>query len=293
MRYHKYVYYLYLCQLLWRTEILYTKSYSLNRSYPFDPSIKNHFLIAAGLAIWIFLFLYLTEPLDVNEFNSSEKLIYLSLYGMLGAFCYLFFLPIQHLLYKKNLHNWFLKTEVIFLVTFSLFGIIASRLFYLYVVVLGQPNPYTFTYHLTKITLPALATIIPIIMMGRFAFGKYRGKKTEAQKIAIKGAGNYEGLRLFFNDVICIKSSDNYVEVFYVVNQELKKTVIRNRLSEIANEFPEFLRTHRSYLINSHHFLQWKTEKSKLFVVLFHHIEVPVSRTYQKEVKAILNSATA
>ena len=264
----------------------------MNRSYPFDPSIKNHFLIAVSLALWIFIFLYFTEPLDVHEFNNLEKLIYLPLYGFLGAFCYLLFLPLQYLLYKKNLQNWFLKTEVLFLITFTLLGIIAARLFYLYVVVLGQPNPYTLSYHLTKLILPALATILPIVILGRFAFGKYRGKKTEAQKIEIKGAGNYEGLRLFFNDVICIQSSDNYIEVFYVANQELKKTVIRNRLSIIADEFPEFIRTHRSYLINPHHFLQWKTEKSKHFVILCHHLVVPISRTYQNDVKAILNSAT-
>lgn len=92
--------------------------------------------------------------------------------------------------------------------------------------------------------------------------------------------------------MISIQSSDNYVEVFYVVGKDLKKTLIRNKLSVIADEFPALLRTHRSYLINPYHFLQWKTEKSKLFVLLFHHTKVPVSKTNQKEVKVVLNSTT-
>ena len=133
---------------------------------------------------------------------------------------------------------------------------------------------------------------MPIIILGRFAFGKYKNKKTEALKIEIKGEGNYEGLRIFFNDIISIQSSDNYIEVFYVSGNELKKNLIRNKLSVIAEEFPELLRTHRSYLINPYHFLQWKTANSKLFIILFHHIEVPVSRTYQANVKSILNSTT-
>ena len=153
-------------------------------------------------------------------------------------------------------------------------------------------NPYDLWYMLKSIFFPALLTILPIIIIGRFAFGKYKNKKTEAQKIEIKGEGNYEGLRLLLNDVICIQSSDNYVEVFYQSGNEVKKSLIRNKLSVIADEFPEFLRIHRSYLINPYHFLQWKTEKSKLFVVLFHHIEVPVSRTYQKDTKAVLDSTT-
>jgi len=264
----------------------------LNNKYPFDPSIKHHIIIALGLAIWIFVFLFFTEPLDVHVFSDTEKLIYLPLYGLLGAFCYLLFLPIQYLLFKKNNENWFVKTEIIFFLIFIFIGIVATRLFYLYVIVPGEPFPHDLSYQLKTVILPVFATILPIIIFGLFAFGKYKHKKTEAQKIEIKGEGNYEGLRLLLNDVICIQSSDNYVEVFYQSGNDVKKSLIRNKLSVVADDFPELLRTHRSYIINPYHFLQWKTENSKLFVVLFHHIKVPVSRTYQTDVKAVLNSAT-
>lgn len=264
----------------------------MNNKYPFDPSIKHHIIIALGLAIWIFVFLFFTEPFDVNVFTDSEKLIYLPLYGLLGAICYLLFLPIQSLLFKKNDKNWFVKTEILFFLIFIIIGIIATRLFYLFVIVPGEKFPHDLSYQLKTVILPVFATILPIIIFGRFAFGKYRNKKTEAQKIEIKGEGNYEGLRLLLNDVICIQSSDNYVEVFYQSGNDVKKSLIRNKLSVVADDFPELLRTHRSYIINPYHFLQWKTENSKLFVVLFRHIEVPVSRTYQNDVKAVLNSTT-
>jgi DNA-binding LytR/AlgR family response regulator len=146
-----------------------------------------------------------------------------------------------------------------------------------FLVIANERNPHELWYMLKSVFLPAIATILHIIIFGRFAFGKYKNKKTEAQKIKIKGDGNYEGLRLFFNDIICIQSSDNYVEVFYSSGNELKKSLIRNKLSFVADEFTELLRTHRSYLINPYHFLQWKTEKGRIFVLLFHHIEVPVS----------------
>jgi len=264
----------------------------LNKKYPFDSSIKHHIIIAFGLAIWIFVFLYFTEPLDVNQFVDSEKLIFLPLYGLLGAFCYLIFLPIQHFLYQRNKQNWFVKTEITFFIIFIFVSIISARVFYLFVIVPEEPNPYTLGYHLKTIIFPALTTILPIIIFGRFAFGKYKEKKVEDSKIEIEGEGNYEGLRLLLNDVICIQSSDNYIEVFYFSGNELKKSLIRNKLSVIADEFPEFLRTHRSYLINPYHFLQWKTENGKLSVELFHHIEVPISKTYQTDVKAKINSAT-
>ncbi|MDD7914016.1 LytTR family DNA-binding domain-containing protein [Polaribacter ponticola] len=235
---------------------------------------------------------FFTEPLDVNTLNNNQKPLFLIGYGLIGGFCYLLFLPIQYILLKRNDGKWFLKSEALFLFIFSFCSIAIARIYYLHVIMANDRNPYEFWYMLQNIFLPALLTILPIIIFGRFAFGKYANKKTEAQKIEIKGEGNYEGLRLFLNDIICIQSSDNYIEVFYVSNNEIKKSLIRNKLSVIADEFPEFLRTHRSHIINPYHFLQWKTENSKLFVILFHHIEVPVSRTYQNNVKIILNSAT-
>ena len=148
----------------------------MNKKYPFDSSIKHHFIIAFSLAIWIFIFLFFTEPLDVNEFGDSEKLIYLPLYGLLGAFCYLIFLPFQQYLYLKNDKNWFVKTQIFFFLIFVFVSALMARLFYLFVIVPDEPNPYPLNYHLKKVIIPAFLTILPIIIFGRYAFGKYKNK---------------------------------------------------------------------------------------------------------------------
>ncbi|MDN3493771.1 LytTR family DNA-binding domain-containing protein [Winogradskyella bathintestinalis] len=264
----------------------------MKRLYPFDPLLKHHVVISLLLGIWIFVFLYFTEPLDVNELPNNEKLIFLPGYGLVAAFCYLLFLPFQYYLYHRFEKQWKVISELAFIITFSVVTIIISRCYYLFVVVANEPNPYSLGYMLTTIFFPALATILPIILIGRFGFGKYYEKRLEDQKVEIKGEGNYEGLRLQLNEIISIQSSDNYIEVFYLSGTNLKKTLIRNKLSVIANEFPELLRAHRSYLINPFHFQQWKTENGKLFVILNHQIEVPISKTYQKDIKMTINSAT-
>ena len=137
-----------------------------------------------------------------------------------------------------------------------------------------------------------MLTILPIVIIGRFAFGKYKEKKLEEQKIEIQGEGNYESLRLQLHDLISIQSSDNYIEVFYLNGNSLKKTLIRNKLSVIDESFPELLRTHRSFIVNPFHFQSWKTEKGKHFLCLSHQLEVPISKTYLDLVKAELNFAT-
>lgn len=264
----------------------------MKRKYPFDPYVKHHTLIGLLLAVWIFVFLYFTEPLDVNEFGDREKLIYLPGYGLVGGICYLLFLPFQYYIYKRSNQNWAVISELLFLLIFCIGSITIARLYYLYVVMIGESNPYTLGYMLKAIYLPAVATILPIVVIGRFAFGKYYEKRLDDLKIEIKGEGNYEGLKLHLNDIICIQSADNYIEVFYISGNAMKKTLIRNKLSVIDDEFPELLRTHRSYLINPHHFIQWKTDNGKLFMELTYDNLIPISKTYQAAIKASIHSAT-
>jgi len=262
------------------------------KTYPFDALIKHHLLVALALAIWIFVFLYFTEPLDVNEFNDTQKLMYLPGYGVLGALCYICMLPIQQFLYKKSNKEWSLKNEMLFTLVFILFTFLVVRSFYLYVIMSGDRNPYTLRYYTISIFIPAIATILPIVLAGRWALGKYKNKRLEDAKIEIQGEGNYESLRLSFNDLICVQSSDNYVEVSFLDNSTLKKQLIRNKLSVVETSFPELLRTHRSFLMNPYHFQSWKTENGKLGIVVSQDIFIPISKTYATGVKSTLNSTT-
>jgi hypothetical protein len=260
--------------------------------YPFHPVLKSHVLLSFALFIWIFIFLYLTEPLDVSELTSAEKLTYLPLYGIVGAISYLAMLPFQNWLLKKRKQIWFLVDELLFFTVFLVVGFILARSVYLYVIVYGEPNPYPIGYYFFNLYLPAISIVLPIILIGRWGMGKYHEKQLEDKKVEIKGEGNYEGLRLALNDIICIKSDDNYIEVSYVSGPVVKKQLIRGKLSQVETDIDALTRTHRSFLINPYHFLQWKSENGKTSIELTHSIFVPVSKTYTTALKSQLHFAT-
>ena len=238
------------------------------------------------MAIWIFLFLILTEPLDTDEFEGVEKLKYLPLYGLAGALAYIVLLPLQNMLYRITNKAWTFISEFLFHLGIFLFGLLLTRSIYLYIVVPGAENPYSLYYFITDIYVPAIATILPILIIGRWAAGRYYEKKLDNQKIEIEGEGTYEGLRLQLNNLVCIKAEDNYVEVSYFDNGTLKKQLIRNKLSKVEAMMPELVRTHRSYLINPYHFQQFKMESGKLTIILGSELVVPVSKTYSDTVKS-------
>ena len=256
----------------------------MNTAYPFDPKFKNHLLLALGLAVWIFCFLNFTEPLDIDDFSTSEKWMYLPFYGLVGAGTYLLILPVQRLLYNKK-NKWGILNEFSFFIVMAIIGFVLARMVYLYIVVPDEEYPYDLPYFITDIYIPALSAILPIVIIGRWALGKYKEKKLEDQKIEIKGEGIYEGIRLQQNDVICIKADDNYVEVSYLDNHEAKKQLIRNKLLVVEKEHPWLLRTHRSYLVNPYHFIQWQNSGGKLQMEVTTQLEIPVSKTYTDRVK--------
>lgn len=242
-------------------------------------------LIALGLAIWIFLFLILTEPLNTQEFSRGEKFVFLPIYGLAGATAYLFMLPLQYYIYGKMKKRWKVLNEFVFFLCMLTTGLIFSRSIYLYIVVPNDNNPYSLWYFITSIYLPAIVTIFPIIAIGRWAFGRYYEKKIDDQKIQIDGEGTYEGLRLQLKDLIRVKADDNYVEISYLTNGILKKQLIRTKLSKVEHVIPELMRTHRSYLINPLHFQQFSMDSGKLIVLLTAELVVPVSKTYATSIK--------
>jgi len=260
----------------------------LNKKYPFDPNLKHHLIIALGFAVWIFIFLFFTEPLDISVFNNAEKLTYLPLYSFAGALVYLFILPIQQWLFHKNDTKWFYRNELFILGLIIFIGLVVIRILFVYVVNEGF---YSLINFIKIFYIPAILTLFPIIILSRWSFGRYYEKKIEDKKIEIKGNGNYENLKILMKDLVCIQSSDNYVEITYLEFEALKKALIRTKISTVKTTFPELLQTHRSFLINPSHFKQWNNN-GKFEILLIKDIKIPISKTFIKNVKEILNLTT-
>ncbi len=225
-------------------------------------------------------------------FNTSEKLKYLPLYSLIIFLCYAILLPFQNYYYKKNNGIWHIKDESVFLIIFIINTFILTNYMFSNLVFAYELNFILSIVFLKQFYIPAVLTLLPLIIIVRWTLGRYSQKRIARKKIEIKGSGNYDNLRINFNDLVYIKSSDNYIEVLYLESGIIKKAIIRALLKNIEKTFPNLLRTHRSYLINPFHFKQWNSGKNKLEVILKNDITIPVSKTYIENVKHAINSTT-
>lgn len=85
-------------------------------------------------------------------------------------------------------------------------------------------------------------------------------------------------------DLIMIESADNYVCVWYINNDQIKKVLIRNTMKRVASQLSKcsVQRCHRSYMINMDRVKVLRRDKEGVFIEF--GIEgvpdVPISRTY-------------
>lgn len=83
--------------------------------------------------------------------------------------------------------------------------------------------------------------------------------------------------KVYLNELIYIKAEDHYLQLF----TSKKKEFVRGKISEIVNELPpNFVQTHRSYIVNKNLI----TSQNGTSVFLEGKIEIPLSRNFKKNI---------
>ncbi|MDT8392235.1 MAG: LytTR family transcriptional regulator DNA-binding domain-containing protein [Bacteroidales bacterium] len=101
-----------------------------------------------------------------------------------------------------------------------------------------------------------------------------------------------ESLRVLISDVAFIRSADNYVEIVYEEDEQLKSRLIRNTLKNIEQQlqsYPNFIRCHRTSIVNSHYVVKLQKDGGSYSLIINGFDErIPVSRQYLLKLKEAL-----
>ncbi len=267
----------------------------LNKEYPLQKDKKYHVWLTFALSIWIFVFLWFPEPFELDDLSVQKKLAVIPFYGLFGGLSYVIALSYQIVVFKKH-EKWTISNEII-----CLFFALSVASFFMYCVyysgIENKALAYSYVNYTLKIYLPSLIIIAPFIGFGRLLIAKWfavnnNNDTLNSDKIIIKGKGKQDFIRLKNTNLVYIMSSDNYVKIYYVENQEMKSKLIRGSLFEIEKQFPWLLKTHRSYIINPNHFKHFTKQNNTVTICLSFGIEIPVSRSMYSIIKQKLPFTT-
>jgi hypothetical protein len=98
-----------------------------------------------------------------------------------------------------------------------------------------------------------------------------------------------EIIKLRVDDLVLIKSADNYIEILYKDNEKIQQKLMRNTLKNIEaqlKKYSEFIRCHRTYIVNKNFVLDFTRSYTGYRLRLSgYNEEIPVSRQYLLLVK--------
>lgn len=241
-----------------------------------NPSIKHHLVIGLFLAVWFFLFAFFIKPFDDGSI-SFRYWIFISVgFSVIAFISYGVLAVVQKIYYEKAL-KWNAYLEVASLVFFQLLFLLNTYIYYKTILNGG----YSF-FKFTQIIVLNLALITtPVLILVRVYAVKLI--PIEDENVTILGDNKLDILKIKKCDLVCVSNAQNYVEIFFLENNELKTKLIRSTLKKMENDFRFLAQIHRSHLINPFHFKFWKDQDT----IALTQIELPVSKKYKPGLLAL------
>lgn len=106
--------------------------------------------------------------------------------------------------------------------------------------------------------------------------------------ISIRDSRGVLQLSVAKENLLYIESADNYICIWYIKNDMLKKQLMRITMKEISDQLADtnIIRCHRSYMVNLDLVKVMRREKENLFLELGvpNIKEIPISKTYGEKV---------
>ena len=118
--------------------------------------------------------------------------------------------------------------------------------------------------------------------------------RIESKALILHSDSQNDNLEIFPDEIMMVKSADNYVEIVYLKDQEVTHKLLRNTLKNIQGELKghsEFVRCHRSCIVNATYIINLTNSyKGHRLQLIDFNEEVPVSRQYIMNIKEVLNT---
>lgn len=254
-------------------------------------------IISSGIFVIIFMNIYL--PFDIhNWYKNSPTPIFITLsgFGIIGMVFLAFsqfilrsLLPISSFTNLSFIIWFLLEISFLSLVMLIIYGDLDSTL-------AGFTSDFflTFRYTFLIIIIPYLLILFYIKSQKSSSQAGVTGKSfnvNNSQLIHFYDENQALKFSVDQNNLLYIKSADNYVAIHYLKNEKIQKELVRTNLKKLTGELADtsIVRIHRSTMINSKKILTTK-KTSKGFLLTIKYLPEEnflVSKNFQEEIKTL------
>ena len=268
----------------------------LSKQIPYTYSFRKQFLIATILGLILAFILVFLRPFDTDGFESNHKYLILSAFGILFSILYMINARMENWWYHHENKNWKIKHEI---VSFLSLLFVSSIIIHFYNQVFlndffnYEYKEYEYLKHglwfFRRFIMPVMLILLPFYIYLRNKFGDLITAESLSE-FKFSGINKGEEILILKEDVLFIKASENYVDIFHTKNNTIQQTTFRNTLTAIKSQAPFLYQCHRSYLVN---IAKIKVVKgnSQNAKIEFHHddLDIPLSKSHYKTIKSALS----
>lgn len=241
--------------------------------------LKNSWIRSAVAAAMLVGFLLVFQPFDYNLLSLPVKLKIVALVGI-GTF--LICVGHQWLsgALKQFIHKTLIRETILWLAVI----VIASQLLFGYTIQTGI-NGFSWGGSLQYLYASAFISLIPIL--GLIGIRRlYKPSSRNSEDISKKTTIHIGDEHIVLNDLLFLKAEDNYVRIY---EKNKPPRLIRGTISKVEkqiNGHNQFMRIHRSHLINLQCIegIQGNSKSLKVRLSGFDSL-IPVARSKTKEFK--------
>lgn len=278
----------------------------LNKPYPFDTDLRYSLKFGFGMMIGVFLFILFFKPLELTNDNIDSYL--LTVAGFAGISLLLFSLLkiLMPMIFRGlfRVESWDLKRELLIQFLFWVLNSVAFSFYLAYVGNVPLTMFLAFKLVLISLAIPVIMMLVNEIKILRVHLAEQqlltRNLSAEVDEVKNQDSGPLElfsenrGEKLLIEpeDLILVRSAENYVEVVYHDDASVQKRLLRTTLKSIEDQlrlYPEMIRCHRTCIVNTETVEKLHRSAQGIKLIISGCDEdVPVSRQYLMGVKAAL-----
>lgn len=281
---------------------------SPDKKYPFNNDLRTNLNTIVAIGIGMFLFLLFFQPFLPRNPDFNNKLLIFAGFGSITVvLLYLLRIAIPAILPKVfSSDKWTFSKELLLGFIFLALNSVAFVFYTRYV------GGIKITFHTTIIiVIMSLVAAVVLINNNELRYLKIQINQLSEHEskdkiieepvseekdtlIEFESENKSEYFHLLLNQLILIKSANNYIEVFYKQNEKVNHRLIRNTMKnteQLFSKYPSLIRCHRSCIVNKNYIEKISKDENGLKLKLFDYQQIiHVSRQYVLTVKEALKS---
>ncbi len=266
--------------------------------FSFYNTRKYKLVLCLSVTFFFYFFLIYFLPFGVDNYNPNHQYTRTFLFEIFKFALAIFaFLTINEFVLRPFFMKRTVPKHIVYWSIWTLL-LLSTVIFFLYNY-LGNWHDYRLRSYLGFLVDCSAVLIFPL--MGTFFFFKHQNLQSQighflTTKVALseadvlvnfKGQGNNDQITLALSSFLFGKAQNNYVELFYLEEGQLKKFLLRSSLRNLVDsvQVPAISRCHRSYMVNLLTVKAIKRGSQEMNLCLDpFDTSVPVSKSYRQRV---------